>query len=175
LDTQDATRTGVAPFTRSGGKRREVSGVPTVPSLPARRAARFPNPSCNQPECEPPVLLPPAWLPEECPPPKCPPAEWPPPPPCCAAADASRHVAATKTRIMRVGCTRMAIRLAMAVPIPRESISSLLLIACIPGLSARFNPTTVAPPWLSPKMTRTTGPFPPAWNFRQARRFPSHW
>jgi hypothetical protein len=127
VGTQDAERTGVAPFTRSGGRWREVSGMPTVPSLPARRAARFPKPRCNQPECHPPEWPPPVCLPEECPPPKCPPAEWPPPPPCCASAGASRHIAATQTKIMRVGRTRKAIRLTMAFPIPRESISSLLL------------------------------------------------
>src|ERR1700730_2134771 len=132
MDTQDAARTSVAPFTRSGGRWCEVSGVPTVPSLPARRAARFPKPRCNQPECHPPVRPPPVCLPEECPPPKCPPAELPPPPPRCASAGARRHIAANKTRSMRVGRTRKSIRLTMAFPIPRESISSLLLFAC-PG------------------------------------------
>ena len=115
MDAHGAARTGVAPFTSSGSRWR---GVSIVPSLPARRPARFPKPRCNQPECHPPVRPPPVCLPEECPPPKCPPAEWPPPPPCCASAGASRHIKATKVRMMRVGRTRKAIRLAMAFPSP---------------------------------------------------------
>src|SRR6266478_925867 len=71
----------------------------------------------------------------------CPPAEWPPPPPCCASAGARRHIAATQIRIMRVGRTRKAIRLAIAFPIPRESISSLLLFACPVAATLRSTPT----------------------------------
>src|SRR5216683_406082 len=138
MDAHGAARTGVAPFTSSGSRWR---GVSIVPSLPARRPARFPKPKCNQPECHPPVRPPPVCLPEECPPPKCPPAEWPPPPPCCASAGARRHIAATQIRIMRVGRTRKAIRLAIAFPIPRESISSLLLFACPGAATLRSTPT----------------------------------
>jgi hypothetical protein len=97
-----------------------------MPSLPARRADRFPKPRCNQPKCRPPVRPPSVCLPEEWPPPKCPPAEWPPPPPRCASADASRHITANKIRNMCVGHSRKAIRLAIAFH-PRESTSSLLL------------------------------------------------
>ena len=120
MDANGTARTGVAPFTSSDGRWREASRVPTVPGPPARRADRFPKPRCNQPKCRPPVRPPPVCLPDEWPPPKCPPAEWPPPPPCCASADASRHITAEKIRIMCVGHPRKAIRLAMAFPSPRN-------------------------------------------------------
>jgi hypothetical protein len=156
MDIQDAERTGVAPFTRSGGRWREAPGVPTVPSLPACRVARFPKPRCNQLECHPPVRAPLVCPPEECPPPKCPPEVWPPPPPCCASTGATRHNAAAKARIMRVNRTRKAIRLAMAFPIHRESISSLLLFACPEVRCGRQSP--------KPKRLLGADPFRPHTN-----------
>jgi hypothetical protein len=122
MDANGTARIGVAPFTSSGRRWREASEVPSAPGPPARRADRFPKPRCNQPKCRPLVRPPPVCLPEECPPPKCPPAEWPPPPPCCASAGASRHITTTKIRISRGG-TRKAIRLAMAFPSPGNLLS----------------------------------------------------
>ena len=104
MDANDTARTGGAPFTSSAGRWREPSRVPTFPGPPARRADRFPKPRCNQPKCRPPVRPPPVCLPEECPLP--------------ASAGTIRHITARKIRIMRVGRTRKAIRLAMAFPSP---------------------------------------------------------
>jgi hypothetical protein len=43
MDTHDAARTGVAPFTRSGGRWGDVSGVPTVPCPPPAAQLDFQN------------------------------------------------------------------------------------------------------------------------------------